>query len=128
MYDADTWNFTMKYMQRKGRFNLCKRCNQTGDETNNNCQECIDNYKFLNDTSATPNNCYEQCDEYYYFNETNKYVCTELEECPNSYSKLIEAKKKCIDDCRCNISPDWRSNINRIILFDVCIIICNFRS
>ena len=80
-------------------FNLCKRCNQTGDETNNNCQECIDNYKFLNDTSATPNNCYEQCDEYYYFNETNKYVCTELEQCPNSYSKLIEAKKKCIDDC-----------------------------
>jgi hypothetical protein len=80
-------------------FNTCKTCLKEGNETNNNCLECKDNYRFLNDTKSNVNNCYETCDEnYYYFDSFNKYQCTQKKECPNGY-KLIQEKNKCIDNC-----------------------------
>ena len=78
-------------------FNTCKSCSNEGNETNNNCIKCKDNYRFLNDSQTNVNNCYEKCDEnYYYFDSLNKYQCTD--ECPNGY-KLIKEKNKCIDNC-----------------------------
>ncbi len=45
-------------------------------------------------------NCYNNCRNYYYFNETsNKYYCIENLKCPESYPKLINNDKKCIDNC-----------------------------
>ena len=80
-------------------FNTCKKCNKFGNELNNNCQECIDDYKFINDSLAIPNNCYSICPfSYYYFDDNNKYHC--VISCPSLYSKIIEPKKKCIDDCK----------------------------
>ncbi len=76
----------------------CKKCNQSGNESYNNCEECYNNYIFLNDFSATSENCYNICDLYYYFDENNNYICTQS--CPAQYSKIIEIKKKCIDDCK----------------------------
>ena len=75
----------------------CKLCNGEGNETFNNCEECIDNFIFLND-SCYNTNCYQKCDYYYYFNETNKYHCVET--CPEKFSKLIIDKNKCIDKCK----------------------------
>ena len=78
-------------------FNACKSCSNEGNETNNNCLECKDKYRFLNDSQTDDNNCYEECNEnYYYFDSLNKYHCTE--ECPDGY-KLIQEKNKCIDNC-----------------------------
>ena len=78
-------------------FNTCKTCLEEGNETNNNCLECKDNFRFLNDSqNDANNNCYEECDENYYFDSLNKYHCTI--DCPDGY-KLIKEKKKCIDDC-----------------------------
>ena len=76
----------------------CKKCDEGGNETNNNCIECKDGFMFLN-VSLNETNCYEICPHYYYFNESNKYVCTDEEECTKNYNKLIKEKNKCIDDC-----------------------------
>ena len=81
-------------------YNLCKKCSQAGNDANNNCDECINNYKFLNDSSTIINNCYQNCDHYYYFNEANQYTCTPTETCLTGYNKLIASKNKCIDDCK----------------------------
>ena len=75
----------------------CKECYGSGDEDNNNCIECISDYKFITKTSF--NNCYMKCDNYYYFNNSNNYICTPKKECPNDYNKLIEEKSECIDNC-----------------------------
>ena len=80
-------------------YSNCKKCNEKGDEANNNCIECIDNYKFINE-SEIKKNCYEDCEYYYYFDESNKYHCTEINECPNEYKLLIKEKNKCINNCQ----------------------------
>jgi len=81
-------------------FNTCKTCSKDGNETNNNCIECEDNYVLLNDSSNDVlNNCYIECGEnYYYFDSLNKYHCTDIKKCPDNY-KLIKEKNKCIDNC-----------------------------
>ena len=65
---------------------------------NNNCDECINNYIFFNDSSAPLQNCYPKCEHLYYFNEENQYICIDF--CPPEYDKLIIQKNKCIDDCK----------------------------
>jgi len=81
-------------------FNSCKTCLKEGNETNNNCKECKENYRILNDSQNNDlNNCYMECGEnYYYFDSLNIYRCTDIKECPNEY-KLIKGKNKCIDNC-----------------------------
>jgi len=81
-------------------YHTCKSCNQSGNDTYNNCNNCTTNYKFLDDPLSTKNNCYENCVYYYYFEEDKKYTCTTSDSCPSKYSKLIETKRKCIDNCQ----------------------------
>ena len=38
-------------------FNKCKKCRKSGNDNSNNCDECIDNYKFIIDSLAYENNC-----------------------------------------------------------------------
>ena len=79
-------------------FYTCKDCNEYGDKNTNNCQKCIDNYKFLEDF-PNDHNCYENCQFYYYFDNEKNYFCTENLECPKEYNKLIPEKSKCVDAC-----------------------------
>ena len=81
-------------------YKLCKNCNQSGNDTINNCDECIYNYTFLNDSYVPSKNCYRQCDYYYYLNESENYICTESNFCPLYFDKLIIPRTKCIEDCR----------------------------
>ena len=76
-------------------YKTCKNCNDSGDDSNNNCIECKSGFDLKKN-----NNCYEHCDYYYYFNELNEYKCTEILECPSNYSKFIIVKNKCIDSCQ----------------------------
>ena len=79
----------------------CKVCIQKGGDINSNCIECNVGYIFLNESMPeTFNNCYNKCPYYYYFNEINKYTCTTIQQCPGSFNKLINEKKKCIDQCK----------------------------
>ena len=81
-------------------FNTCKKCSESGNESNNNCDECIDNYLFLNKSSVPPKNCYRESPFYFYFDEMNQYFCTSSNICPQPYNILIDQKKKCIDECK----------------------------
>ena len=82
-------------------YNTCKSCDGPGDESNNNCKECINDFIFLDDSLVNKKNCYKKCRFNYYFDGNNKYSCTETDSCPNNY-KLINKIKKCIDECKNN--------------------------
>ena len=77
-------------------FKNCKTCFGEGNETINNCEECISNFQFYEESEN--NNCYEKCKYNYYFDESGQYHCDRS--CPKNYSKLIFDKKKCIADCK----------------------------
>ena len=79
-------------------YTTCKKCSDKGDSINHNCNECKNNYDFI-ESSTKPNNCYEICPFYYYFNSNNEYQCTPTNECPSEQSKLIISRKKCIESC-----------------------------
>ena len=79
----------------------CKTCQRAGNDANNNCDECSNDFSFLSDPFAIEKNCYKSCTFNYYFQGTNNHFCTENDDCPNNY-KLIEYKKKCIDECKNN--------------------------
>ena len=81
-------------------YNTCKTCNKSGNETNHNCDECINNYIFLNESSISSQNCYRECQFYYYIKENNQYNCTESNSCPEQYPFVISEKRKCIDECK----------------------------
>ena len=89
---------SIEYLYYKCHRN-CKFCFGPGNDTYNNCIKCNNNLTLLNgDLFET--NCFEKCKYYYYFNESYNYTCTESNECPENYSKLILDKNKCIDDCK----------------------------
>ena len=93
----------------KSCYSTCKKCNISGDENENNCTECIDNYIFINNNENNVN-CYKKCEHYYYFDSSNKYYCTEDDKCPNEYQKLIKEKGKCIK--KCNMDNDYQYEFN----------------
>ena len=59
-------------------YNKCKKCEIGGDEINNNCLECKEGFRFINDLIYN-NNCYIICPE---------------------NGKLIKEKNICIDECK----------------------------
>ena len=79
-------------------YSSCKKCSEGGDADNHNCDECKEGYIVIPDINKEKN-CYKKCDYYYYIDSSNEYKCTETNECPPEYSKLIREKNKCIDEC-----------------------------
>ena len=79
----------------------CKFCKELGNEKDNKCLKCFDNYVFINDYDNIYN-CYEKCKFNYYYNKENnsQYECTLEDNCPEQYNKYIETKKRCIDQCK----------------------------
>ena len=99
-YDQNLEGFYLYNEKYEQCFNNCKFCNGPGNETNNNCKECISHYTFLND-SINKENCYKEClPNYYFFDDNNNYNCTINKSCPVIYNKLIEDKNKCVKDCK----------------------------
>ena len=81
-------------------YDRCKTCKQHGNESIHNCNECLNDFIFLNDSFALKNNSYNICSYFYYFDEKNEYKCTHSDECPSNYNILIFSRNKCIDDCK----------------------------
>ena len=90
----------------------CLFCYGEGNETINNCKECITNFTLINNI-----NCYKECEYYYYFDELDKYQCTSSYNCPNNYIKLIEEQNRCIDKCK-------NDNIYKYEYNDICYTKC----
>ncbi|MBO6195110.1 MAG: hypothetical protein J6O56_02045, partial [Bacilli bacterium] len=78
-------------------YSTCKFCTEFGNEIDNKCIECISTHEMKNDF-VNDKNCYEKCTYNYYYDSSNNYHCTN-KDCPSEYNKLIEDKKRCIDDC-----------------------------
>ena len=79
-------------------YNNCKKCLKKGDEKNNFCVECYENYTIINDFE-NETNCLIKCENNYYFNSEKKYFCTIDKKCPDEYNKFIKEKNRCIDNC-----------------------------
>jgi len=101
-YNNDTKPHNFYLNKEEKRFEMCHMycytCNFHGNETQNNCTSCIDNYEFTPDIKNTTN-CELKCQYYYYFNNYNLYSCTLNYQCPTEFNLLIRNKSKCIDDC-----------------------------
>ena len=72
-------------------YKTCKHCEGPGDDDNNECTECIDNYTLID------NNCYAKCENYFYVDSSGKQHC--VDECPDEYKLIIKEEMKCIDSC-----------------------------
>ena len=79
-------------------YQTCQNCKEIGDENNHKCIKCKSNFEFKDDFENNTN-CYEKCQYYYYFDPLKQYFCTQNNECPKSYNKLVIEKNKCIDKC-----------------------------
>ena len=55
----------------------CKYCSTLGNQNDQKCLECYENYTLINDFDNF-SNCYPNCDYYYYYNmeNNNNYECT----------------------------------------------------
>ena len=76
----------------------CQSCNDNGNDNENNCTSCINNYIFIPDVDNTTN-CVPKCNYYYYFSLYKIYSCTTYFKCPEEAKFLIRNKNKCIDSC-----------------------------
>ena len=74
----------------------CLNCSGPGDDKNNNCIECKQNF-FSIDKPNKGKHCLN-C-QYNYYIHNQKYFCTENSTCPEDYSKIIKEKNQCIDNC-----------------------------
>ena len=101
--DCNTDNSEYKYEYNNKCYIKCP--NGTTSDTNyqfscikNDCIYSMTGYTLLNETDKK-GNCYIKCNNYYYFDESNEYKCTDSNECPPLYNKLIPEKRKCINEC-----------------------------
>ena len=73
----------------------CKTCEKKYELNNTNCKSCSSNEKFL-----YQGNCLNICPFYHYFDkDINIAYCTNMNKCPEKYSKLIPEKNECVSDC-----------------------------
>ena len=87
-----------KYKYFEVCYESCKTCIYNGNEKENNCTSCIDNFIFEPNILNTTN-CIPKCDFYHYYTYFGLYLCTIIFQCPKSYSLLIRNKSQCIDNC-----------------------------
>ena len=76
----------------------CLKCNHSGNDKENNCTICNNDYIFISD-KLNNHNCAPKCSFYYFFNIIDNYSCTKTYQCPKEASLLIRNKSKCIDNC-----------------------------
>jgi len=89
-----------EYPEPKECYSKCRLCNKTGNDENNNCIECKDNFYISEINTTNYVNCLDNCN-YYFYTEitTNKKFCTQDENCPNNYPKLKIDKNECMENC-----------------------------
>ena len=88
-------------------YSTCNNCTEEGNDVDNKCTQCKEGYEFKSDFE-NDHNCYNICEFYYYFDENKNYHCTETENCPTEFNKLIAEQKKCIKNDE--ITPTFEEN------------------
>ena len=74
----------------------CATCEKGGNNSENNCLTCINNYVKEPNYSS---NCVAKCNFLYYYNSLNQYRCTDDEQCPDEASLIVRIKEKCVNKC-----------------------------
>ena len=82
----------------KSCFETCATCYGKGDQDFHNCETCATGYIFHPDYEDSKN-CVPKPNPYYYIKH-DRYILTDSEICPDDFNFLIEAKSKCIEDCK----------------------------
>ena len=90
-------------------FESCKSCYGRGDQTDNNCSSCKENYIFKPGIKNT-RNCVMECSYYYYYSLVGKYFCTYNYHCPEQINFVIEDKNQCVYDCNIDDVYKYRYN------------------
>ena len=107
IFEQECYNMETKpsnfYLNEKNKYfevcyETCKTCINNGNEKENNCTSCDDNFIFEPNKLNTTN-CVSKCNFYYYYTYYGLYSCTSIFQCPKSHSLLIRNKSQCIDDC-----------------------------
>ena len=75
----------------------CLICNEDGDENNNNCITCSNNY-IKSPDYPNSKNCVTKC-LYSYYYDYGQYKCTDNSYCPEKANLYIKELKKCTNDC-----------------------------
>ena len=63
------------------------------DADNHKCTMCKSHYTNINETGKEIN-CYYECTYLYYFNSSGDYVCSDDNNCPSNFNKIIREKGK----------------------------------
>ena len=79
-------------------YETCNECTAGGNEIVHKCTKCKSGYIFKDEINDS--NCYKICDYFYYLDESNEYKCTDSYTCPSNKNKLIEEKRKCVNNCK----------------------------
>ena len=83
--------------------NNCKTCDNFGNETHNNCKECKKQFKYIDYdyyiNKDNNKNCKISC-PYKMFTYQNNCICTEIDSCPENFSKLIDGTNICTEDIK----------------------------
>ena len=89
-----------EHPEPKECYSKCKLCSKAGNDENNNCIECKDNFYISEINGTNYINCLDNC-YYYFYTEilNNKKFCTQNESCPNNYTKLKIDNNECIENC-----------------------------
>ena len=78
-------------------YEKCETCELKGDDINNNCLKCNEDYP-ISISFNNYTNCYKNCTYYHYFDSNNIFHCTLNSSCPLDFPKLIENKSECIQE------------------------------
>ena len=89
-----------KLIEKKNKcIDYCKNDDTYKYEYNNTCYNSED-YDLDSETGTDINtSSQDRCQYYFYIDSNGNYHCTQNNECPDEYSKLIISKNKCIDNC-----------------------------
>ena len=99
-------------------YHTCKTCEIKGNQINQNCILCNDefplNFNFNNSNNYI--NCYKNCSYNYYFDNDYNFFCTNNSECPKEYPYLKEENlfpniNRCVNKIPENYYLDERDNI-----------------
>ena len=94
----NNYYFDYKNLSYELCYDTCSTCNDKGDDNENNCISCEENFIKKPDYENSTN-CVPQCFYYYFYTKYNQYKCTALPECPEDYNLLVKRKYKYIDNC-----------------------------
>ena len=107
IYEQECYNMETKpsnfYLNEKNKYfevcyESCKTCIYNGNEKENNCTSCIENF-ILEPYIPKTTNCVPKCNFYYFYTYYRFYSCTFNYHCPKSHSLLIRNKSQCTDNC-----------------------------